>query len=354
MKLRKSTWVYLALFVVAIVLVAIDGPSDRLGGLGTLAVLAAWTAGPLLLWRVARASWSVVVHRLALRLAFSYFLIGIVPIPLLAALFACLGFLLSHQYIATRLRSEVDNLAEIARAEGADVPRVTLDRNGRVTSSEVDWLSVGDEAAWARELEAPHPVVGDGRVWIGIRTEGAKGSVVRLLPIGDRSAPYLQRLADRTEWDVAVEVGAEEKSPTGYQIRVNRNRDPKPDLAARFVSPRHPPAVPKNVWGKSILAGVYVDRAVAVVGKKGSERPRRGVPRPHLSRAPPFAAVGPGGSRIEAGRAHRAPRPRGGPALRLPRRARDRLRPRRLDRAQRQPPDAGGAGDRATAISPCA
>ena len=273
MKLRKSTWVYLALFAIAIILIAIDEPAGRLGTLGDLAVLLAWTAGMLLAWRALRAVWSVVIHRLALRLAFSYFLIGILPIPLLAALFAVLAYLLSHQYIATRLRSEVNILAELARAEGADVPRVALGPDQRVASSEVPWLSAGDDAAWAGGLDDPHPLIGDDRVWIAIRTDGKKGSVVRLLPIGDRSAPYLQRLADRTGYDVDVELGTERVTATGYGVRVERRPGPNPEFDVRFVPPQHPPKVPKGIWGKKFLAGLYLDRAVAVIGKTGEGTP---------------------------------------------------------------------------------
>jgi serine phosphatase RsbU (regulator of sigma subunit) len=270
--LRKSTWVYLALFVIALVLVAIDGSSDRLGALGTLAVLVAWTAGPLLLWRAGRAAFSKVVHRLALRLAFSYFLIGIVPIPLLASLLAVVAYFLSHQYMATRLRSEVTTLAELASAEHAAVPRVALGPGDRVIASDVPWIAPGDETPWARDLAEPHPIVADDRVWIGIRADSAKGPEIRLFPIGDRQAPYRQQLADRTGYDVAIELGSENKSTTGYEIRVKRDTDPKADLGSRFVSPAHPREA-KSFWDRKFLTGVYVDRAVAVVGQKETRGP---------------------------------------------------------------------------------
>jgi serine phosphatase RsbU (regulator of sigma subunit) len=271
-KLRKSTWVYLALFVVAIVLIVIDGSSSRLGGWGDVAVLLAFTAGPLLLWRAARAALSSIVHRLALRLAFSYFLIGVLPIPLLAALFACFGYLTAHQLIATRMRNEVNTLAELAPAEGASVPRVALGPDGRVATSDVPWLSPGDTAPWASALDDPHPVVGNEQVWIGVRTDGPKGSTVRLIPIGDQSAPYLQRLADRTGYEVAVALGSEETSSSGYQFRVRRDRsDAKHNF--RFVVPREAEQNPRGIWHRSILAGVYLDRAVAVVGKSESAQP---------------------------------------------------------------------------------
>ena len=150
----------------------------------------------VLAWRALVWAFRLVIHRLTLRLAFSYFLIGIVPIPLLAALLAAVGFLLAHEFIATRLRNEVDTLAEVERVSGTSIPRIRLGPDDRVVTSDVDWLKKGDVASWAGRLSEPRPVVGGGQVWIAVRPEAPEGTV-ELLPIGDRSAPFLQRLADR-------------------------------------------------------------------------------------------------------------------------------------------------------------
>ncbi|MDQ5872429.1 MAG: hypothetical protein M3547_09535, partial [Acidobacteriota bacterium] len=78
MTLRKSTRNWLAVLAAAIVLLAIDGSSDRLGLLGGLAGLAALVACFVLFFRAVAALFRLIVRRLTLRLAFSYFLIGIV------------------------------------------------------------------------------------------------------------------------------------------------------------------------------------------------------------------------------------------------------------------------------------
>ncbi|HTO86489.1 MAG TPA: SpoIIE family protein phosphatase [Thermoanaerobaculia bacterium] len=272
MALRKSTRIWLALFAVGLAGILVNGSSDRLGSASILFTLLADTAACVLLWRAGVAAFRLIIRRLTLRLAFSYFLIGIVPIPLLAALFSVAGYVLAHQIIATRLRDEVNELADLARSSAADAPHVQLGRDGRVVSSDVSWLKPGDEVPWAGALVLPHPIIVQGSVWIGIRNETPGGPVLRLLPLQDPSAPWLQRLADRTGWDVMVRAGSGEGTFSGYQIRVRRNRERKAE--ERFVSP-HPSAepIPRTFWSREWLGGIYVDRAVAIVGEKPAGTP---------------------------------------------------------------------------------
>ena len=276
MTLRRSTRIWIVVFVVAILGIVVDGPSNRFGGWVYLFVIAAWQAGAILVWRAGAAFFRAVMHRLALRLAFSYFLIGIVPIPLLAALAIATGFLLSHLYIATRLRGEVDTMAELARASDAGVPTIRLDHNGRVASSEVPWLSAGDEAPWAAALTDPHPLVGADEVFIGIRTDRPAGAVIRLIPIQDRKGPWLHRLADGTGYSVAVELGSSESNPTGYQVRVRRDAGRAIEgkgLQSLLVPPGNAPPSDGSLWRRQMLAGVYLDRAVAVIGETKETAP---------------------------------------------------------------------------------
>ena len=276
MTLRRSTRIWIVVFVVAILGIVVDGPSNRFGGWVYLVVVAAWLAGAILAWRAAAAFFRAVMHRLALRLAFSYFLIGIVPIPLLAALAIATGFLLSHLYIATRLRSEVDTMAELARASDAGLPTIRIGPDGRVASSEVPWLSPGDDAPWAPALTDPHPLIGGDEVWIAIRSARPTGDVIALIPIQDRKGPWLHRLADRTGYSVAVELGSSQSSTTGYQVKISREggRDiQKGSLESLLVQPASAPAANGSLWRRQMLAGVYLDRAVAVIGQTREKAP---------------------------------------------------------------------------------
>ncbi len=264
MALRKSTWIWLGLFLLAVVALSIDGETNALGSFAIPFVLLAWLSGSILLWRGGRQLFRLIVHRLTLRLAFSYFLIGIVPIPLLAALFIAFGYLLCHQLIATGLRTEVNNLAELVRASGDSVPRVRIDRDGRVLSSDVPWLSPGDSAAWVDKLAEPHPILAAGRVWIAIRSRDADGALVRLLPVDDPSARWLQRLADRTGHEVAVRPATGQRSRSGFQLRVGERR--RTSAEPLFVRPLNAPEPSAGFWNRQWLTGIYLDRAVARFG----------------------------------------------------------------------------------------
>src|SRR6476660_2570740 len=137
--LRKSTRIWLGILAVGagayLILTHTAGGAGCFGGFALgLAII----AGLVLLARGAIALSRIIVRRTALRLAFSYFLIGIVPVPLLAALFLLGSYIVAHQFMATRVRREVTAVGESAAA-AQSLPRITADASGRVLSSDVAW-----------------------------------------------------------------------------------------------------------------------------------------------------------------------------------------------------------------------
>ena len=134
--LRKSTWIWLALFAVSAVLtVILHAARVNLGCFGVaIAVLALVSCVVLAAFGIA-ALFRAIVRRLTLRLAFSYFLIGIVPIPLLAMLLFSAGYLLAHQFVATRVRREVTAVADETATRG-NLPVVRAP-GGTIEASEV-------------------------------------------------------------------------------------------------------------------------------------------------------------------------------------------------------------------------
>src|SRR6266496_2185813 len=103
--LKKSTKIWIALFAVSVAATAtLKSVRGDLGCLGVLTAVAAFVSGMVLLALAIAAAFRAIVRRLTLRLAFSYFLIGIVPIPLLALLLLSVAYLLSFQFVGTRIR----------------------------------------------------------------------------------------------------------------------------------------------------------------------------------------------------------------------------------------------------------
>jgi HAMP domain-containing protein len=264
---RKSTKKWLVAFAVAVVLIVIDGgDADRLGVLGVLAWIVAYTAGCLLLFRAVKAAFRLVVRRLTLRLAFSYFLIGIVPIPLLAMLLLSVAYLLSFQFVGTRLRRELQAIAEEAteRTPGARAIEV---RDGRIARSSLDWLPLDAPAPWAAREDDPKFVLDEDRPWLAAgRTPDGNG---RLLLIPLQNHEVLQELADRTGYTVIARAGRESRHGRGYQVQIGPDKkksDPDPDVSlGASVRPRARPKPGHGLEGESVV-GICMSRPVAAFG----------------------------------------------------------------------------------------
>lgn len=272
MALRKSTRIWLAILAGAIALVAIDGESDRLGGLAALAVLALVVACVVLAFRAVAAAFRVIVRRLTLRLAFSYFLIGIVPIPLLALLLAIIGYLLAFQFVGGRLKRETVAVAAETSEEAPGVVAVEL-RDGKVVRSPFAALPEGAAAAWASSAATPRFVVEEGgRIWLAAgETPNGTGKVL-FLPVQDREV--LQRIADRTGYVVQAEIGEERRRGRGYQIEVGERPDPSDkdaEDADEEVRPSSRPEPGKGWRDQEFMAGIYMARPVASTFAKTGE-----------------------------------------------------------------------------------
>jgi serine phosphatase RsbU (regulator of sigma subunit) len=273
---RKSTKKWLVAFAVAVVLIVIDGgDADRLGVLGVLAWIVAYTAGCLLAYRAIKAAFRLIVRRLSLRLAFSYFLIGIVPIPLLALLLVSVGYLFSFQFIGGRIRREVQAIAEGAtgRTPGARAIEV---RDGRIAASSLDWLPGDTPAPWAAREDDPKFLLDEKEIWlVAGRTPEGNGRLL-LIPLQNREV--LQELADRTGYAVDVKSGRASRQGHGYQGQISprkKKSDPDPDVSlATSVRPRARPKPGRGGLEREDVIGMSMSRPVAAFGSVGpaSER----------------------------------------------------------------------------------
>ena len=276
MNLRKSTKIWLAVFVAGLAGIALDhvGAGNRLGAAAIPFWLAAIAACAVLGLRVFFAAFRAVVRRLALRLAFSYFLIGIVPIPLLALALLIAGYIAVSQIIGTQVLREAQALAEVANpgSRGCAVARIS---DGKVAESNAAWLPAGTPAGWAETLEVPRVILVSHRVWMANPLSERGGLKIVLVPIDDER---LESIARRTGTLVRLEAGTAQRRRTGVEVRpaepagTGRDRRSGPGLEidvgasrAKGVWVRPPGPEPKagNLLDAEWVAGFRVEPAVA-------------------------------------------------------------------------------------------
>ena len=268
MRLRKSTWNWIALFLVAAAAGLALERSATVSGCWTAAAKSvALTALLVLLWRSGAALVRLIVRRLALRLAFSYFLIGIVPIPLLAALLALAGYIVAHQFVANRLRREITAVGEEAARSGTRLPALTVGSDGNVTASDVAWLPRGAAAPWAAGLSRPGFLAEGDSLWLAARRPD--GTVV-LLALSDPRTPWLQELADRTGYETSVDVGTARQEGTNFSVgtekrasgvTVGDRRLKEADASVRR-RPRGAAAPGPGFWSKDWVHAFYLENAL--------------------------------------------------------------------------------------------
>jgi serine phosphatase RsbU (regulator of sigma subunit) len=262
---RKSTKRWLIALATSVLLLIIDGgDADRLGLLGVLAYVVCVTALLVLAWRAIRAGFRLVVRRLSLRLAFSYFLIGLVPIPLLAMLLFVCGYVIAHQFVATRTWREAKAMAETERAT---LPQVRV-RDGKVVASDLGWLKPADAAPWVSKLDTPKTLIEGANVWIALEEGDPTKPTLRLLHLNDPSNRWLQRLADRTGYSVRVEAGRASRKGPSFEIDVKGPGSKK--VPQGSVRPSNLPAVPK---GSEWIGAVYLEPAAASFGGEAGKEP---------------------------------------------------------------------------------
>ncbi|MCA1582522.1 MAG: SpoIIE family protein phosphatase [Acidobacteria bacterium] len=274
MAIRKSTRIWLVLFVaslVAVIALAPAGSSDS--GCGRLiAINLAILSGLVLLYRGIVALFRQIIRKLTLRLAFSYFLIGIVPIPLLLLLLFSGAYLLAHQIVATRVHRELVAAGrEASSSPATGLPSLRVDEKGQVTNSGVAWLPAGSSAAWAMTLKSPRSLIAGEEGWLAVPDPEAGNRRVLLILLTDPGKTWARRLTEATGYDVIIEVGT---SHRGRGFNVDFSRDPAVERRAppaggekkNAASPGSP--APDRSWlDRKWIAGVYVDRPVATLAR---------------------------------------------------------------------------------------
>lgn len=251
--------------VAAIVLGATQSDS---GCARIIAINLAIAAALVLLVRGFVKAFRAVVRKLTLRLAFSYFLIGIVPIPLLVLLLFAGAYLVAHQIVATRVQREIAGAGrELAASAGSGkLPGFQVGDRGVVTSSDAEWLPAGTDAPWAASLATPRPVVEGDEAWLVV--PGPPSSPRRFFLVRMADPDFERRIEERTGYTVAIQAGTS-RSRKGLSISTEGREMPKKkkteasEARARRTAKSAPPAG-SGLLDRRWVAGVYVDTPVAV------------------------------------------------------------------------------------------
>ena len=307
MTIRTSTKKWLAAFAIAMVLNVIDGgDADRLGLLGVLAWLVAMASGFVLAFRAIKAAFRTIVRRLSLRLAFSYFLIGIVPIPLLACLLLAVGYMTAFQFVGGRLRREIQAVANATSAGKPGASPVEI-RDEKVSSSTLDWLPAGTPVPWVSKAGPAKLLLVEDKPWLAAGEVKSGDGQIFLRPLGDPEV--LQELADRTGYVVQAESGTAgtDRRRNGVQIDMTPGKAKDPDdpevKSDKAVRPRARPEEPKgSALDREIVLGIYMARPAAIYRSPRGDADRivavLGHTSPRLLWEELFANYVPGAGRI--------------------------------------------------------
>lgn len=240
--------------------------------LGCAGLAAAILAVFCLLWLVAlgfAALFRLIVRRIALRLAFSYFLIGVVPIPLLAALLFAVAYVLASQVVGSGVRRAVAAVVEKAAATDEGLPEFRIEEHA-VASSDVDWLPEGERVEWAEKLDVPQPIIVGDDVWFAARPDDADPGRVALLPVADPKSGLLQRLADRTGYEVRLATGRNERRDKGgTQFQIGKRQDREWKLVAR---PHGALPSGSTFMTREWIVGVHLERPAAALRGSPTDR----------------------------------------------------------------------------------
>ncbi|HKA35311.1 MAG TPA: SpoIIE family protein phosphatase [Thermoanaerobaculia bacterium] len=270
MTLRKSTKIWIAVFAVSAAATAlIHFFHWDAGCVSILAGVVAFVSGIVLLCVGIAALFRATIRRLTLRLAFSYFLIGIVPIPLLIMLLFSAAYILAHQFVATRVRRDVTTITRELTSSGN--PPVFRVSGEVVASSGVAWIKEGEKAGWVKTITEPRPVLeSSGRVWMAAPKPRAEPGTFVLVPVTD-SRDFIQRLADRTGYIVWIAQEHARRRKDGWQMDSGSTMDAG-SQGKEAVRPTGSTRPSGGVLDREWVAAVYVENVAYPPSPSEQER----------------------------------------------------------------------------------
>jgi HAMP domain-containing protein len=239
-----------------------------LDALSAIGVLLLFVSGAVLGWRIVRVVAQKLFYRLSWRLAFSYLLIGVLPIPMLALLLGLTAFMSVGQFEVYRVAQAIDRLSfEMAQGERPGTLRARV-VGGRVRTSSIETLPAGTDAPdWLTELTEPHFVGLKPAAALAVARKHGETTDVFALPLDD---VFLAAVAERS--GVAIQLVSVEAKPDtdthgGVSLHVKVSPEEKKKLRERednFIYP--PEATPSDHSGSPLKSVAWAYTSTEILG----------------------------------------------------------------------------------------
>ena len=257
MRLRKSTGIWLALGALAVVMI-VAGSRAEDSPLTPLGILLFCVVAIVFGLRLARLVARRLFYRLSWRLAFSYFLIGILPIPMVALLVGIAADMTIGQFEAFRVDRALRELGSQMLARQIPGVRRAAAAGGKIRSSSIDALPAGGEAPpWIRELSDPRFIGTRKAESFAIAVLSESGADVYAVPVDDL---FYARLAELSGVAIQPLSGKARAEPAAGGIALRVDGDER--RAEAFIYP--PQSVPEDhaslPW--RVVWWVYTSRPV--------------------------------------------------------------------------------------------
>ncbi|HET7452647.1 MAG TPA: SpoIIE family protein phosphatase [Thermoanaerobaculia bacterium] len=245
MRLRKSTGIWLALGALSVVMI-VSGSHAEDSPLTPFGILLFCVVAIVFGLRLARLVARRLFYRLSWRLAFSYFLIGILPIPMVALLVGIAADMTIGQFEVFRVDRAIRELgAQMLAGKIPGVRRATV-ATGRITSSAIDALPAGSDAPpWIRQLSDPRFVGREHAEVFAVAVLSESGAEISAVPVDDL---FYARLAELSGVAIQPLSGRARTKTRGGGIHVEvdpgERAEPRPYRSSAFIYP--PQAIPED------------------------------------------------------------------------------------------------------------
>jgi len=252
---RKSTRVWTLLLAAGVAMIVAGAQAQAESPLVPLGILIACVSAAVFLVRIARWFARKLFYRLSWRLAFSYFLIGVLPIPMVAVLIAIAADMTVGQFETFRVNEALRELgAQIlaGRLPGVRTAKVSA---GTVSSSSIPLLEPGSAAPpWLPKLDQPRFIGAERAEFFAVASVSEPNVTVSAVPVDDLFYARLAEISGVALLPLSREArsrshaGLGSRGGSGVQLELDDSKARSKDRAAAaergFIYP--PQALPED------------------------------------------------------------------------------------------------------------